>query len=255
MRYFAVFMQKEIVELWRTSKALIVATVFVLLSLMSVVLAKLMPEILKSVSSEGMQFIVEMEATAIESYAQFFSNIGQMGLLMILIMFGAGLVREKKQGTAALLTARGLPRWVVATGKLVTGVGVWTSAYILAFAVCYGCTIWYFPGEAVDYMALAVTGMWFYGVMLLCVGFFLSTIFKSSGGPVGIPIALLFLLPLFDLWHVIAKFSPNWLFVNTVTLMNGTAVPQDAVAPFVVTGVVCAVSVICGIFLFGSNEL
>ncbi|MCL1791657.1 MAG: ABC transporter permease [Peptococcaceae bacterium] len=259
MRYFSVFMHKEMVELWRTSKALIVAIVFLALSIMSVLLAIFTPVIMQSVfeMTPGMSGETQTwpEATAVDSYAQFFSNIGQMGLLMIIIMFGAGLVREKRQGTAALLTARGLPRWVVALGKLTTGVGVWTVAYLLAFGVCLACTVFYFPDDPVDHMVLSVTGMWLYGIMLLCVGFVLSTIFKSSGGPVGIPIALLFLLPILDFWKTTAKFSPNWLFTNSVTLLGGTVAPRDALAPFLVTLAICLLSVCLGVFLFKENEL
>ena len=266
MKHFFIFLNKEILELWRSSKAVIVSTVFVCLSLMSVIVAKLMPEILR-MAFESDDLLEQMglppgseyqpvDPVAFDSWVQFFGNVGQLGLLTIVIMFGASLVREKRQGTAALLTARGLPRRVVVSGRLLSGIIMWSVAYWLAVGICYGCTLYYFPGETVENMGLAVTTTWFYGVMLLCVALWLSTLFKSSGGPVGITLAILLLLPIFDMWPQWAKLSPNWLYQRGgMGLMDGSFVPMDSLAPFLVTGGVCVVSVAGALVFFHYNEL
>lgn len=73
------FTKKELLEVWRTKRLLILLVVFIIFGILSPLMAKLTPEILKSSFGSEVQLTIP-EPTSIDSWVQFYKNITQMGI-------------------------------------------------------------------------------------------------------------------------------------------------------------------------------
>ena len=87
MRGYFAFIKKEFTEQLRTFRVLILFAVFFIFGMMSPLLAKLLPDILSGMELQGMTINIP-EPTAMDAYSQFFKNTTQMGVIVILLVFG-----------------------------------------------------------------------------------------------------------------------------------------------------------------------
>ena len=166
MRGFIAFTKKEFLESLRTYRCLILISVFFLFGMMSPLLAKLMPEILAGVEMQGMSIMLP-EPTAMDAYSQFFKNMTQMGILVLLLVFGGMLSGERSRGTLVPILAKGLQRHTVLLSKFISAVMLWTMAYITAAVVNYGYTRYLFRATVVNSLAFSLFCLWLFGCLIL----------------------------------------------------------------------------------------
>ena len=112
MNHFFVFLKKELLEYARTYKLLILLTVFIIFGITNPLIAKLTPDLLANFMPEGMTVTIP-EPTALDSWAQFFKNTQQMGLIVLLLVFSGVLANEISKGTLISLL-RTVPAAVIA---------------------------------------------------------------------------------------------------------------------------------------------
>ena len=143
MRSYIAFCKKEVLENLRTHKVLILMIVFLLFGMMSPLTAKLMPEIFKSLALDGIVITIP-EPTALDAYAQFFKNTSQMGLLVVLLVFGGMLSNEITKGTLINMVTKGLSRPVVILSKFTVASILWTLTLLASFATTIGDTVYLF---------------------------------------------------------------------------------------------------------------
>ena len=129
MKRYVAFTKKEFLEQLRTYRMLILFSVFFIFGLMSPLLAKILPEILSGMDLQGM-IITIPEATAVDAYAQFFKNMTQMGIIVILLVFGGVISNELTRGTLVNVLAKGLGRHTVILAKYTAMVVMWTVALV-----------------------------------------------------------------------------------------------------------------------------
>jgi len=90
--YFA-FLKKEFFEYTKTYKLFIMLMIFIIFGITNPLIAKLMPEIVGSLVTDGV-VITLPEPTAYDAWAQFFKNATQMGLFVMVILFSGVLSSE-----------------------------------------------------------------------------------------------------------------------------------------------------------------
>jgi ABC-2 type transport system permease protein len=101
---------KEWLEQRRTHRLLIVCVIFLLFGLMSPLLAKFTPEIIKMVPGGEQLSLIIPPPTVADAVAQYVKNMTQFGMVMAVLM-GMGMVsQEKDKGTAAMVLAKPLSR-------------------------------------------------------------------------------------------------------------------------------------------------
>ncbi|HML47441.1 MAG TPA: ABC transporter permease [Clostridia bacterium] len=176
MNGFIAFFKKEALESLRTYKLLVVFAVFAVLGVASPVAAKLMPEILAAMPMEGMTLILPTP-TALDAWSQFFKNLTQMGLIVLLLVLSGQFSTEYAKGTLVNLLTKGLSRPAVALAKAAWAAVLWTGAYVLAMGISAGYTVYLFPGEAVENVFPAVAALWVFGLLLI-------SCLSVRGGPV-----------------------------------------------------------------------
>lgn len=222
MKGYGMFFKKELMENVRTHRLFVMFIIFLIFGFMSPLFAKITPMLLTSLSGneEIISSLQIPEPTALDSYAQFFKNIGQMGMLAMLLIFSGMLSKEIQKGTLIPVLTRGLPRSSVILAKFTASSLIWTVCYLLSFGVVYVYTIFLFPSMNLYHLVFAVFAGWMFGIFLLSLFLWMSCAMKGSyGGMLGTMLvlaALLFLQMIPD----IQKFNPMLLISDNVAMLQ-----------------------------------
>jgi len=233
MRNYSIFLKKEFLESIKTYKFLIMVAVFLFLGMASPLTAMFMPEILKAAiesdpATAGMDLSVLLtDPVALDSWIQFFgSYIGQMGIFALVIVFSGMLSSEFSRGTLTIMLSKGLSRSTVIISKLTNALIIWTVSYALAALVAWAYTVYFFPGESVPNLFLAIFCLWFFGVFLLSMTMLMATLTKRGFACMLALGASAVVFLLLNISPQIAKYSPASLASIPIQLTSDTATPR-----------------------------
>lgn len=241
MKGYAAFVRKEFLEQRRSFKLLIMLAAFTLFGMMSPLLAKLMPDIFKSMAIEGMTITIP-EPTFMDAYAQFFKNVTQMGVIVVLLVFSGGMSHELSKGTLTIVLAKGLPRSSVVLSKYTAGLTLWTLSLALAAAVNYGYTLYLFGSHTAANLILALLCFWLFGAFLLAVSILTGTLFKGGYSGLLATAAVMGILLLLSILPGSSNWNPVTLAGVNAGLLDGS-VPSAGVMP--VFWITLGASVMC----------
>ncbi len=226
MKGFYAFTKKEFSEQLRGYKALVLTAVLFLLGMMSPLLAKLLPDIIGIMDIGGMTLTVP-EPTVLDAYTQFFKNVGQLGFVVMLLIFSGLLSQDVTKGTLIVLLAKGLSRTAVILSKFLTALVVWTAGFALTAVTAYGYTVFLFGSGTLPNLFYALFCLWLFGVFILALLMFASTLAPGNYGGLILTAGTLIVLLLLNSFPAIGKFSPVSLASGNAALIGGTAVMQD----------------------------
>ena len=240
MKAFISFTKKEFIESLRVYRLVILAAVFLLLGVMSPLIAKITPEILGGVDLGGGVIITVPEPSAMDSWAQFFSNVGQMGMLALMITFCGIMANELSRGTLINLLTKGLKRHTVIISKFLSASVQWTASYLLCLAVCYAYTEYFWPESILSNAFLAFFSLWLFGEFLLSLLVFGGVLFGRIVGSLLTCFGVIITLSLINIVPSIQKYNPIALAGDTLNLLNA----QKKAADFIPAAIICAVMVV-----------
>jgi ABC-2 type transport system permease protein len=188
IRVFGVQLRKELRELWHTRKLIIVLAVLVLFGLMSPILAKITPDLLKSMGENQMQGITITipEPTEKDAVTQFVKNTTQFGLLLAVLMTFGMVVGEKERGQAALMLPHPLPREVFVLAKFTAQAILFALATLLGGLAAYLYTVLLFKAPNVGGFAALLALIYLWLVCLVALSLLASTLGRSMTGAGGL---------------------------------------------------------------------
>ncbi|MCH4169864.1 MAG: ABC transporter permease [Lactobacillus sp.] len=213
-------LKKELLETWRTYRFLILAVVVLIFALMSPLIAKLTPDIMKMSFGKTLQLAIP-KPTSIDSWTQFYKNMTQMGIFVVAILFGGTMSQELSRGTLVNLVTKGLPRWVVAVSKYISLVVQWSVALTASFLVTWGYTAYYFPDAKTPYIWQGFVPLLLFGFFFLAVILFGSTLANNSYGGLLFTILVVGGLYLVNLFKAAQNYNPISLIGNNMALVQG----------------------------------
>lgn len=254
MRAFLAFTQKEFYEVIRTYKLFILGAVFLLLGMMSPFAAKFTPEILKTVMPEGMNLTLP-EPSAVDSWAQFFKNVTQIGMIVLVIVFSGIMANELSKGTLINILTKGLSRSTVILSKFITVVLLWTAGYVLCFGVTYAYTVYFWGGDTVSNLLFSIFCLWLFGVMLLSCLILGGVLFKTTYGGLLLTGGFVSVLFLMDISPDIQKYNPTALASKNVALLTKDMVVSDFTSPVVITLVITVLFLVAGLVAFQKRQV
>ena len=113
MKQTILFTGKELKELWKTYKFLILCAVLLLFGMSSPLLAKLTPELFSQIDL-GLGTPLQLpDATFLDAYAQFFKNMTQICLIVLVLVLSGTIPHElKKRHGYAHAQQRALTAWL-----------------------------------------------------------------------------------------------------------------------------------------------
>jgi ABC-2 type transport system permease protein len=251
MRQFSVLFKKDFLELMRTKRFLVVGIIFVVFALSSPILAKMTPELLKSLG-DGVQIIMP-EATIMESQGQFVSNIAGICVYALIVAFGGLIVSERRSGMYNNLRNNGVGRSAFVLSKIATQVLVVTSIYVVScmlFSI-YNQVLFgefWVKGSLLSFVAM-------YVFLLFTISFInmFSVVSKSVIMAIIFGFLMTIFIALFDLFSF-GKYLPNHLIGLSVSVFSDPATVGYIWKNIVVTLVLSVVIVFASVGLCRSKE-
>jgi ABC-2 type transport system permease protein len=224
--YFT-FMRKELTENIRTKRLLVLGCVFIFFAVTSPLLARYMGEFINFLlpaGDEAAQLLVQAMPPPAweESYAQFYGNIGQVGVIVVLFMYMGTVQREIKSGTASLMFSKGMGFAPFILAKFTMAVILTAAVTIVSAFISYIYTLLLFneAGQIGDIILSSV--IFSAGIlMLLAVVILCSCLTKSSAVSGGISFGVYFTLLISTLVPRIGQYSPFQLFNHPVAISIG----------------------------------
>jgi ABC-2 type transport system permease protein len=248
------FLKKEISEYIRTYKLLIMLAVFGVFGITNPLMAKLLPEILGSLMTDGI-IITIPEATAYDAWMQFFKNATQMGLIVTVILFSSVLSSELIRGTLINLLTKGLSRTAVILSKYTSMVLLWTVSIALCFGLTYGYTAYLFPGAEASNLLFSVFCLWLFGCFLLAALLFSAVLTKSSYGCLlitGGAVAACMLVNIIPAAH---RYNPISLATDNMALITNSVEPSSLHISILVSSVLSLLFVSLSALIFRKKQL
>lgn len=210
MTGLATLLRKELLEQWRTTRLLLVATVFLLVGLSSPLLARFTPEILKAVGGNQFEIIVPTP-TAADAYDQLAKNLGQFGALIAVLLAMGAVAAEKERGTAALILTKPASRAAFVIAKVVaisTTLGISTA---IAAAGAWFYTFVLFEPLPIAGFAAAMILQWLALVVYATITLLGSTLTRSALAAAGLGVTAFIVLGILSIVPAIGRYLPTGL--------------------------------------------
>jgi len=220
---FLAALRKELLEQWRTYRLLMLGVVLVFFGLLSPLIAKYTPEIIKLIpNGEAIAQLIPTP-TMMDAVTQYIKNIGQFGVILALLLTMGAITQEKDKGTAAMMLVKPLPRVTFLAAKFTALALVFAIAIAIAGAACYYYT-WLLFGAFDILHWLALNGlMLVYVLVYVALTLLCSVVTKSQAAAGGLALSLLFILGLTGSIPGLGEYLPGQLLTWGGGLMAGKA--------------------------------
>jgi ABC-2 type transport system permease protein len=138
---FRTLLAKEFREQWRTWKMIVFLAVFLITGMISPVLAKYTPELLKMVPNlpAGLADIIPTPTMA-DSVVQYLKNTEQFGILLVILLTMGVVAQEKERGTAAMLLTKPVSRSAMILAKWLSGMTIVLAGLLADGLACLAYT-------------------------------------------------------------------------------------------------------------------
>jgi ABC-2 type transport system permease protein len=255
MRAFVAFTKKEFTENLRTWRTVLLAAVFFLFGVMSPLIAKMTPELLRLMADTGL-VITLPEPTAMDSWAQFFKNTAQLGMLALVITFSGIMAGELSTGTLVNLLTKGMMRHTVILSKFLTASLLWAGAYLLCLLVCYVYTAYYWPAEELANSApWAFLAPWLFGEFLIALLVFGGTLFGNLYGSLLTCGGVIVALNLLNIIPRVQGYNPVILAGDTLSLLSGQKELADFLPALLICATATALLIAASILIFTKKQV
>lgn len=251
MKQLGVFIKKEMLEALRQYKIFILLVVFIGFGLISPVTAKFMPDILKNFVMEGMSITLPLP-TYIDSWLQFFKNMSQIVLIVVLILYAGILVEEYSKNTIRILRTKGLKSSSVIFGKFIAGAFIVSLCYLGGFLANILYTWIYFKETLNINIGVAALGLLLFYFFLIALFIFWGSVMKRLRGVLltaGASLGVLFLL---NIKESFKGYNPISLLGLGVGDLGGA---KDYLGAYVVTMGLILLMLLLGVYFFRRKEL
>ncbi|HET9981908.1 MAG TPA: ABC transporter permease subunit [Ktedonobacterales bacterium] len=252
---FGVFLRKELREMARSNRLLVVAAVFLLLGIISPVTAKYTPELLKALGAgqDGVQIIIPTPTVA-DAIAQYIKNVAGTGIFVAILLPMGMVAREKERGTAAFVLTKPVSRAAFLGAKLVAMAALLGIGVLVAAVATYVYTAILFEpvtlGGFIGCTALILLSLVVYGLLT----FLGSTIANSQLPAVGIGLAAWVVISLIGINPTAAQYTPAGLLDPASALARGTD-PAHLLLSVLANLALCALLVALSWLIFRRQEL
>lgn len=221
---FGTAFRKEWLEQRRSYRLLVTAVVLTLFGLLSPLIARYTPDIIRLALPQGEEILKLIPPpSAADSVAQYLKNITQFGVLLALLMAMGLVAQEKDKGTAALMLSKPMGRPVFILAKFASLALTFTLSIALAGAAGYYYTLVLFGSMDLGaWLGLNVMVLVFLlvyvSLTLLC-----STLTKSQVVAGGLATGVWMVLSLLGALPGMGDYSPRQVIGWATSLGTGAA--------------------------------
>lgn len=253
MAGFGVLLRKELLEAWRTNRVLIAGAVFLVFGLLSPLLAKFMPDLLRLAGPASGVPIALPTPTLADAVDQFLKNLGTAAFVAILLTMGV-VAQEKERGTAAFVLTKPVGHLAFLGAKFAALALLFLFGLALGGATMYGYTAYYFAPLPLGGFLAACALLLLALLVYAAVTFLGSTLTNSTPAAAGVGIGAYLALALLGALPRVAAYTPGGLFAPARALALGET-PQGVVTPLVANLAIVAAALACSWLAFRRQEL
>ena len=220
MRAYLAFTKKELFELTKTYKLLLIVTVFLIFGFMNPVVAK----------------------------------FTQMGLIILVIIFSGLISNELSKGTLINMLTKGLSRKTVVLSKFTSSTLVWTLAYFLSALVTFLYSMLFWKDTQVENLLFSLTLVWVFGVFLISAIILGGILFKTSYGSMlfcGVIVGGLLIL---NIIPKVQDYNPIQLININMDILKGDVEISEVLKSLWITLGASVLFVISSILVFCKRE-
>ena len=255
MKSYIAFCKKEWLENIRTYKLFIMLVVFVLLGVMKPMMALLLPQILNGADLGGGIVLNLPDPVAMDSWTQFYSNIGQIGLIVLTIVFSGLTANEFTKDTLINMITKGIKRRTIIASKFTVASLIWTASYLLSVGITWAYTAFYFDAMPMSHPFIALASIWLYGMMLLTLMLLGGVLFKSFYGSLLLTGGIAMILMLLNINPDMQRYNPVSLADRGIGVLMGTTSLGDFMPAVYIGIVVTVVAYALTVVVFNRKQL
>jgi len=249
MSGFQTWVWKELLEISRTWRRFVLPLLLLIMAVLSPVLARITPDLLRSLSSSDPGVIIQIpEPTARDALRQWGQSLGQIVLFGVIVIGGGLVSGDLASGAGQLALVKPLSRRDYILAKVTVLAGYLLVLTVIAAIVCGALTRLIFETVRVRDLA-ELTVVWlvlalaFIGIMTL-----LSTALRSQTAAAGAGIAIYFLASIVALWQPAKDYSPVGLMTAYDAIASGHTPPL--LVPIVTSLIVATIALVVAIQIF-----
>jgi len=251
MKAFVAFSKKEFIEYLRTYKIMILGVVFLLFGMMNPVLAKFTPEIIKAAGID----LNLPEPSALDSWAQFFKNVGQMGMLVMVVIFSGIMANELAKGTLINILTKGLKRRTVILSKFFVASILWTLSYLFCLLITYFYTLVFWKMSGMHNVFLSFISMWLYGEFLITTLILGGVLFKNNIGSLLLVGGLTVIMTIISIFPQLQKYNPMTLSSDNMSMLTATKELSAFIPALIICCILTVLLLIGSIILFDRKQV
>lgn len=249
MNGFDTWVWKELLEISRTWRRFVLPILLLIMAIISPVLARITPELLRSVATSDPGVIIQLpEPTAVDALRQWGQSLGQI-VLFAIIVISAGLIsNDLTSGAGQLALVKPLSRRDYILAKVVVLGGYLVVVTIAAAVICGIVTRLIFGNLPMRELVIS-TAVWLVlALLFICLMTLFSTVLRSQTAAAGAGIGLYFLASIAALWQPAKEYSPVGLLTVYNDIVMGHAV--HLLIPVVTALIIAVVALLVAIWHF-----
>jgi ABC-2 type transport system permease protein len=237
-----ILLRKELLESWRTLRLPIVCGLFLLVGLTSPLLAKFLPEIIKSAAGDQLPQIPIPTPMAADAGLQLWKNLAQFGAIAAIVLAMGSVAAERDRGTAAFVLSKTASRGAFLGAKVAAIAAVLALGVVLAVAVGWiYTTVLFEPLPIAGWVAFAALA-WIGLTVWAGITFAASAVTGSTAAAAGIGFVALLVLSVLGAIPNVGRWLPGALADPAIALAAGNPVERGDVSSAVVGCVVITVA-------------
>lgn len=227
---FWVALRKELLEQWRSYRALVAGAVLVAFGLLSPLTAKFTPELIRLLPNGDEIALLIPPPTTLDAVAQYLKNMSQFAVILALLLTMGAVSQERERGTAAMMLSKPLPRWAFLAAKFAALAVTFGAGFALAGAGAFYYTgLLFGPLDVAAWAGvnglLLVFTLVYVALTLLC-----SVLARSQAAAGGAAFGVLIVLSLLEVLPQVGQYLPGELVAWSARLMAGGAAAWPALA-------------------------
>lgn len=247
--------RKELLEIMRTKKFIILIVVFLFVAFASPALAKITPQLLKNLPAESGITINLPEPTWKDSIDQFIKNLSQVAILVLVFIFAGVIAEEKNKKTLEIVLTKPVSRTSFVSSKFLAAFTATSIVYIVSAIIFYAYTLVIFGNFSfVNFSLLAILAL-VYLLFTVATAILCSTFTSNSVVAAfiafGIQIIIVSILGLID---QIKKYLPGNIFTNYKDVFSEIK-PESYLPSALVTIAIIILCMIISISIFRKQEI
>jgi ABC-2 type transport system permease protein len=228
--------------------------IFLFVAISSPIIAKLTPELLKSISIPGLTINLPPPTYA-DSLDQFIKNISQIALLVLVFIVAGAVSDEKNRKTLEILLTKPVSRTLFILSKFKAYFISIAAVYVVTSTIFYLYTVSTFSTFNLLNFSIMAGNVLLYILMIVSITILASTMFSSSlaAGGVGFASHIIF-GTIFDLVEPLKKYSPNKIFSMYQEVVK-SGWNNDLFLPIILILFVIIISIILSLIMFRRQEI